>query len=330
MDKNKDVMTKAQAAGLLRSRLPQYAERLSAIDERLVTYLNDLHEHTDLHNMWEILGGVRFLRIFATYPFKAGKVKKILRLYEGEWKDGRHVRGGLLFSGLRGRSHYQLTPIQVFMFAGVYGPHHWVNTEAKVGTRDLLPTELECEDGYIYDLRRLTTEAVFFIPRKFSKTTLGAFFQFVGFFFEDSHYEGYCCANSSDQAKILYNMAYDLNHQMDPEELRIRFTASEINWKKGEPRAAKIVALSAGGKTKDGLFAQYCSSDEYGSAGYVKDHSDMASLINVVEGSMGPRREPLTIHTTTAGNVNIGPFQIKLDALKQLLYEEVAVFHKSS
>ena len=49
----------------------------------------------------------------------------------------------------------------------------------------------------------------------------------------------------------------------------------------------------------------------------------MASLINVVEGSMGPRREPLTIHTTTAGNVNIGPFQIKLDALKQLLYEEV-------
>ena len=43
MDKNKDMMTKAQAAGMLRSTLPQYAERLSAIDERLVTYLNDLH-----------------------------------------------------------------------------------------------------------------------------------------------------------------------------------------------------------------------------------------------------------------------------------------------
>ena len=231
-----------------------------------------------------------------------------------------------MFSGLRGRSYYQLTPIQVFMLAGVYGPHHWVNTEARVGTRDLLPTERECDDGYIYDLRRLTTEAVFFIPRKFGKTTLGAFFQFVGFFFEDYNYEGYCCANSSDQAKILYSMAYDLIHQMDPEELRIRFTASEINWKKGEPRAAKIVALSAGGKTKDGLFAQYCSSDEYGSAGYVKDHSDMASLINVVEGSMGPRREPLTIHTTTAGNVSVGPFQIKLDSIKNLLMEEIPKF----
>ena len=49
----------------------------------------------------------------------------------------------------------------------------------------------------------------------------------------------------------------------------------------------------------------------------------MASLVNVVEGSMGPRREPLTIHTTTAGNVEVGPFQIKLDGLKQLLEVEV-------
>ena len=43
MDKNKDMMAESQAAGMLRSRLPQYAERLSAIDELLVTYLNELH-----------------------------------------------------------------------------------------------------------------------------------------------------------------------------------------------------------------------------------------------------------------------------------------------
>ena len=289
----------------------------------MFAYLFALYNEPEVHNVWEILGGVRFLRIFRQSPFNATKVKRILRLYEGEWKDGEYVDGGLLFSGLRGRSHYQLTPIQVFMLAGVYGPHHWVNTEAKVGSRKLLPTERPCEDGYIYDLRRLTTEAVFFIPRKFGKTTLGAFFQFVGFFFEDYNYEGYCCANSSEQAKILFNMTKDLIRQKDPKELRIRFTATEVNWKPGQPRAAKIVALSAGGKTKDGLFAQYCSSDEFGSAGYVKDHSDMASLVNVVEGSMGPRREPLTIHTTTAGNVEVGPFQIKLDGLKQLLEAEV-------
>ena len=326
MDNKKLQELKSNAAAELADRMIWAQEDLEDIDPRLVEYLAHLHTNEEVHNVWEILGACRFLRIFRQYPFNTHKVKKIIRLYEGEWKDGRHIQGGLMFSGLRGRSYYQLTPIQVFMLAGVYGPHHWVNTEARVGTRDLLPTERECDDGYIYDLRRLTTEAVFFIPRKFGKTTLGAFFQFVGFFFEDYNYEGYCCANSSDQAKILYSMAYDLIHQMDPEELRIRFTATEINWKKGQPRAAKIVALSAGGKTKDGLFAQYCSSDEYGSAGYVKDHSDMASLINVVEGSMGPRREPLTIHTTTAGNVSVGPFQIKLDSIKNLLMEEIPKF----
>ena len=323
MDNEKLKTLKSDAAAELCDALIFTQDDIEAIDKRLADYLIDLHHKPEDHNVWEILGGVRFVRIFRTYPFNGDKVKKIIRLYEGEWQDGRHVSGGLLFSGLRGRAHYQLTPIQVFMLAGVYGPHHWVNTEAKVGSREMTKTERACDDGYIYDLRRLTTEAVFFIPRKFGKTTLGAFFQFIGFFFEDYNYEGYCCANSSDQAKILYSMAYDLIHQMDPEELRIRFTASEINWKKGQPRAAKIVALSAGGKTKDGLFAQYCSSDEYGSAGYVKDHSDMASLINVVEGSMGPRREPLTIHTTTAGNVSVGPFQIKLDSLKSLLMEEI-------
>lgn len=323
MDVKKLTDLKSAAVKTIATLLPLDKKELKEVDERLFAYLFALYNEPEVHNVWEILGGVRFLRIFRQYPFNATKVKRILRLYEGEWKDGEYVDGGLLFSGLRGRTHYQLTPIQVFMLAGVYGPHHWVNTEAMVGSRKLLPTERECEDGYIYDLRRLTTEAVFFIPRKFGKTTLGAFFQFVGFFFEDYNYEGYCCANSSEQAKILFNMTKDLIRQKDPKELRIRFTATEVNWKPGQPRAAKIVALSAGGKTKDGLFAQYCSSDEFGSAGYVKDHSDMASLVNVVEGSMGPRREPLTIHTTTAGNVEVGPFQIKLDGLKQLLESEV-------
>ena len=323
MDVKKLTDLKSAAVKTIATLILSNKKELKEVDGRLFAYLFALYNEPEVHNVWEILGGVRFLRIFRQYPFNATKVKRILRLYEGEWKDGEYVDGGLLFSGLRGRTHYQLTPIQVFMLAGVYGPHHWVNTEARVGSRKLLPTERPCEDGYIYDLRRLTTEAVFFIPRKFGKTTLGAFFQFVGFFFEDYNYEGYCCANSSEQAKILFNMTKDLIRQKDPKELRIRFTATEVNWKQGQPRAAKIVALSAGGKTKDGLFAQYCSSDEFGSAGYVKDHSDMASLVNVVEGSMGPRREPLTIHTTTAGNVEVGPFQIKLDGLKQLLESEV-------
>ena len=216
MDVKKLTDLKSAAVKTIATLLPLDKKELKEVDGRLFAYLLSLCNEPEVHNVWEILGGVRFFRIFRQYPFNATKVKRILRLYEGEWKDGEYVDGGLLFSGLRGRTHYQLTPIQVFMLAGVYGPHHWVNTEAKVGSRKLLPTERPCEDGYIYDLRRLTTEAVFFIPRKFGKTTLGAFFQFVGFFFEDYNYEGYCCANSSEQAKILFNMTKDLIRQKDP------------------------------------------------------------------------------------------------------------------
>lgn len=313
---------KAAALAKLRDRLPAFSARLADIDGRLLSYVSGMLDG-DAHNMYEILGALKFLRMMDAYPFDIDTVWHRIRLYEGQWERGRHVKGGLLFSGLAGRTHYRLTPIQVYMLAGVYGFRHWVSTGQPEGARPTLPTE-EVRDGVIWDNRRLVNEAVFFIPRKFGKTTIGAFFQFEGFFFGDYNFEGYCCANSADQAKILYNMAYDLIHQYDPEEKRIRFTATEINWKRGQPREGKIVALSAGGKTKDGLFAQYCSSDEYGSATYVKDHSDMASLVNVVEGSMGPRREPLTIHTTTAGNSLNGPFQTKLDAIKDLLREETA------
>ena len=334
-------MKEAAAYKLRVKLLGEYGEKLRKIDQRLYDYVEDLSlegkktddpsvsnslGRRDVHNVYELLAALKFLRILETYPFDLSLFSRARLLYEGRWtSDGRYIEGsgGLKMSGINGRRTYRLTPIQVYMLAGVYGPKHYVNTECLAGSRELLPSEIVGDDGYIWDLRRLVRRAVFFIPRKFCKTTMGAFFQTFGFMFEDYNYEGYCCANSMEQAKILYNMAYDMIHQLDPEEKRIRFTATEINWRRGQARAAKIIALSAGGKTKDGLFAQYCSSDEYGSAGYVKNHSDMASLVNVVEGSMGPRREPLTIHTTTAGNVTLGPFQVMLDGVKRSLDDEL-------
>ena len=370
---------KREALTALRIRVEMLKERLRAVDNRLLWYLEDVaRNEPDEHNLHEVLCALKFVRVFGKYPFEVGDVQVRIRCYEGRWSESggvmRHVEGsgGLQFSGLHGRTYYRLTPIQVFMLAGIYGPHHWVDTGATAGSRVLLKSErvmaadgraaaepllTEKADGgdagadgrdgiapygtgegegangerlkanveTIWDYRRLVTEAVLFIPRKFGKTTFGAFFQFEGFFFGDYNFEGYCCANSADQAKILFNMTADLIHQLDPDEERIRFTAKEINWKKGQARQAKVTALSAGGKTKDGLFAQYCSSDEYGSAPYVNGHSDMGSLVNVVEGSMGPRREHLTIHTTTAGNVNNGPFEVKLRGMKAELEKEVSL-----
>lgn len=175
----------------------------------------------------------------------------------------------------------------------------------------------------IFDFRRLCTEFTLYTPRKTAKTQLSAFIQFWYFMSGDENAECYCAANASDQAKILFSRSSQLIHQLDPQELCIRFTASQVNWKPGQFRTASLTALSAGGKTKDGLFAQLCSADEYGSAGYVNGASDMGKLVSVIESSMGPRREPMTFISTTAGIIHAGPFIDKLAGIKSLLEQEL-------
>jgi phage terminase large subunit-like protein len=49
----------------------------------------------------------------------------------------------------------------------------------------------------------------------------------------------------------------------------------------------------------------------------------MGKLVSVVESSMGPRREPMTFISTTAGIIQAGPFIDKLENIKQLLKKEL-------
>lgn len=302
-DKSQQEM-KEHALAYLSDVLSRQREQVAAIDVRLLTYYDGLLDG-DLHNLYEILGGVKFLRILRTYPFSHKKVTHAIQLYEGRWKDGQYIAdsGGLQFSGLKGFTHYQLQPFQVYALAGLLGP-------------------LKNVDG---DTRRLCTELVLYLTRKSGKTLMSAFINFYGFFFMDNSYEGYCTANSADQAKILYRTSQALVRQMDPQERRIRFTASQTNWKVGQPRQASFSALSAGGKTKDGLFAQACFADEFGSADFTNGKSDMLDLVSVVQSSMGPRREPLTVITTTAGYATNGPFKRQLDIMEANLQDELTL-----
>lgn len=315
---------KQRALDALLGALPEVDERLAAVDGRLLDYVADVARNEgDTHNLMEVLGALKFLRVFVTYPFDVAKVQQIYRWFEGRWEDHRYVEGsgGLMFSGLRGLTHYELTPVQVFIFAWIYGPHRWVNTRAAAGSRALLPTE-EVRDGEIWDLRRLVTEANIFVTRKFGKTMMAAFCGFLDFMFGDVNSEIFCTANSQEQSKLIFTACKNMIAQLDPRGRYIRFTATEVNWRPFQPRQSKLQALSAGGKTKDGLFASLCLADEYGSATYVKDHSDMAALVSVVQSSMGPRREPLTIFTSTASQVMNGPYRNKLDGIIQQMKDE--------
>jgi phage terminase large subunit-like protein len=108
---------------------------------------------------------------------------------------------------------------------------------------------------------------------------------------------------------------------------RLRMTETVCDWRPQFKmvRDSSIRPLSAGGKTKDGMFAQLCCADEYGSAPYTNGKSDMKMLVDVVQSSMGPRREPLTVITTTAGYATNGPFKRQLDIMQATLEEELTL-----
>jgi phage terminase large subunit-like protein len=294
-------------------------------EPRLLTYLRGIVDEPQHHNAYEVRGALKFLRLMETYVQDIDTFRDVIYKYEGIWEQRNgvwhHVEGGLKHPGTSGPRYYRLQPFQVFVLASMFLLKVWINTEEEAGSRELLPTE-RIDGVTIWDLRRLCTEFTLYTPRKTAKTQLSAFIQFWYFMSGDENAECYCCANASDQAKILFSRSRELIHQMDPREKRIRFTASQVNWKPGQFRTASLTALSAGGKTKDGLFAQLCSADEFGSAAYVNGASDMGKLVSVVESSMGPRREPMTFISTTAGIIQAGPFIDKLQGIRLLLEKE--------
>lgn len=329
---------KKRALLLLHNRFCELHEQVEEIEPRLADYFLSLQNNKlisdkweDAHNGYEILCGLRFLRMLKTYEFNYKKVRQVIRLREGEWeetKDGRwlHKRGGIACPGTQGATVYRWEPFQVFVLASVFGFQSWINTQNEVGTRGMYKTERPDPDGYIYDLRRLCTDFTFFAPRKTDKTGLSAFIQVVFFLLEDANAEAYCCANASDQAKLLYRRTKLMLSQLDDGH-RFRMTETVCDWRPQFKmvRDSSIRPLSAGGKTKDGMFAQLCCADEYGSAPYTNGKSDMKMLVDVVQSSMGPRREPLTFTTTTAGRIQQGPFIEKLETLHRLLENELKI-----
>ncbi len=320
---------KNKAITILQEHLTWQAESLRTLDERLGDYFDDVAYHPDYHNLYEILGAVKFLRLLRTYEFNPRRVRQAIRLREGEWRqdaDGmwHHVKGGLKCPGTQRPQVYRWEPFQVFVLASVFGFQAWIDTNLTTADRTALADTERVEDGRIMDLRRLCTNFTLFSPRKTDKTGLSAYIQVWFFLKEDWNAEIYCCANSSDQAKLLYRRTKMMLQQLDDGH-RLRMTETVCDWKAAykSVRDTSVRPLSAGGRTKDGMFAQLCCRDEYGSAGYVNGKSDMKMLVDVIDSSMGPRREPLDFTTTTAGRVQQGPFIDFLDGLHRLLEKEI-------
>jgi len=332
------LQKKQEAIDLLAKRYRGMEQRTEDIDLRLRLYFEDMLEHSsakeddenDWHGIYELLGAAKFLRMLDTYNFNTRKVQTVIRLREGEWapvgKAWKHLSGGLRCPGMGGGQVYRWEPFQVFILASIYGFYTWINTQVESGTKsELLRTERE-RDGWIWDYRRMCTDFTLTGSRKIDKTGLGGFIGAEFMVFEDYNMEGFCCANSEDQAKIIFRRIKYLLQGMN-EENRFRLTESIAAWhdKYNEISTASIRPMTAGGKFKDGWFAQLCLKDEYGSAPYANGKSDMKRLVDVIESSMGPRREPLSVTMTSAGRITEGPFIQILDGLHAMLEREVFI-----
>ena len=323
--------TKAQCLADIREALPLYANRLNGCDERLMTYIEDAISNNASHaNLYELLGIRKEMRLMDSYDLDPQRVKRSLRAIEGQWANGRHVKGGLRFSTPRGSQHVRLMPFQAWLIFEIYAFKVDVPMERTYHEGDmLLPTEW-VRDGEVWDTRRLTQEAHWFLTRKSGKTELGGAVDFteVGFL-GDVNGQALICTNSSEQSQIAYKAIREFAMQVDPTCSNrmggkyFRMTRNGLNWQPGHPMKGEIKCMAAGKTSKDGLYASVVHADEHGQAGYVNAHSDMQAAVDTCWGSTGPRREKLLLHTTTAGRIKEGPYKTKLEQVEASLMSEM-------
>ena len=322
---------KAQCLSDIREALPRYAERLNECDERLMQYIEDAISNDASHaNFYELLGIRKELRLMDSYALDIPRVQRTLRAIEGKWANGRHVKGGLRFSTPRGSQHVRLMPFQAWLIFEIYAFKVDVPMEREYHEGDqLLPTEW-VRDGWVWDTRRLTQEAHWFLTRKSGKTELGGAVDFteVGFL-GDVNGQALICTNSSEQSQIAYKAIREFAMQVDPTCSNrmggkyFRMTRNGLNWQPGHPMKGEIKCMAAGKTSKDGLYASVVHADEHGQASYVNGHSDMQAAVDTCFGSTGPRREKLLLHTTTAGRVKDGPYKTQLEQVEASLLREM-------
>lgn len=262
----------------------KFYDVLVETDKRIGDYVFSVIDNPEAHNLYEILGVRRFLRMLDKYEWKAKRVRRFFKFYET-----------IRFSGLRGRTRYKLTPVQAYQFANIYG--------------------FARSDG-----RRLIRTAYLFVPRKFSKTTSCAAMAVYDMLFGDNNAQAYVGANSYDQAKICFDEIRNIMFDIDPREKHFKVNREKITFK-DHGRDSLIQCLTANAKTKDGLFASLVIMDEYAQARNTAGRNG-ADLKNVLTTSMGPRREPLTIVITTASEVVDGPFAHELEGVMAVLRGE--------
>ena len=245
------------------------------IDQRLRDYGVAVASHPEAHNIFELLELRRFLSFCQKYELRPNVIRAKIAVFET-----------LKFPTEKGMKPLKLSPVQVFMLAGIYG--------------------LFTPDG-----RRLTRNVMLFVPRKFGKTTVVSGIAIDELLFGDSDGQIYACANSYQQAKLCFDNIRKSIQCLDKSGRRFRVNREVIfNLTKGKTSFARCLASNP--STLDGLNASLYILDEFSQA-------RSPELRNVMATSNGTRENPLELIITTASDLQNGPCVDTLEAYKAIL-----------
>lgn len=261
--------------------LSPYAKVLDAVDARLIIYIEGVCRDPEGHNLYEQLAIQRFFYMLGKYELRASAVQVFVTVYEF-----------LKFPSDEGMRSFCLTPVQVFQFASILGFYYH-------GTN-----------------RRVVTEALLFVPRKFSKTTSVASLAVYDLLYGDANAQCFVAANSYDQAQICFSVIKNILNALDPSFRRFK-TNREIVYNLMPGRTSFARCLASKPDKLDGLNASLVIVDEYAQA-----TSD--ALKNVLTSSMGVRKNPLTVVITTGSDKQDSPFVEELSAHKAILRGEIS------
>lgn len=245
---------------------------------RLRDYITGCMEDPAHHNLYELLAIPRFASFIEKYCYLPEMMARIVRFFEA-----------LPQPSAEGRVYVKMSPVQLFQYANIYG-------------------------FYTAAGKRLTREALLFVPRKYGKTSNAANMALYDVLFGDSDAEAYIASNSLEQSRICFGMVRKIVKQLNRRKC-FREVAETIEVKL-PGREGKVRCLADNPRLLDGLKASLCVNDESAQA-------VSFATKNTVTTSMGPRKNPLVIDITTASDIIEGPFVDQLNHFKAILRGEV-------
>lgn len=240
-------------------------------------YAEDCISGKEVCSRYLKLAAKRYLSFFDKYEFRKDKIDKMIRFIENI----------TLFEGKFHGQKLKLLPFQKFIIYGSFG-FYYHGTEERVCKHVLVE-----------------------IGRKQAKSTLSAAIALYWLIGEGEHSaEIDICANSKEQARILFRMACELSKLMDKSNKHIQRTINRVKF----PKLNSFIQVLAADTTKlDGFGASLFVEDEFHAA---KD----TKLYDVLASSQGSRFNPMSIVITSAGYEMSYPYysEIRKSAIDML------------